>query len=248
MLICGNAIAFRQVSAQLHTSTPLRIAMKRTRIDLSTAVTAYSLPDSVSVRGCKRIDYTSLLSPGHRTLHQVVDLARERLTKVLATGGLGYIGATRDPLERFHVRVRNPNFPVYRSMQVLAFADTDDICTSESACLQELLSRGGLTNSRSSKGGEHIPRCDRLIYLYLCSTEFALERCGCNECSVWEDRVFGKPGSAHILAKSDSADAHACTPVQVEAKNRRRDTCPSSWRICPIIRSKTGSLETRCQQ
>ncbi len=190
--------------------------MKRTRIDLSTAVTAYSLPDSVSVHGCKRIGYTSLLSLGHHTLRQVVDLARERLTKVLATGGLGYIGATRDPLDRFHVR--NPHFPRFRSMQVLAFADTDDICTSESACLQELLSGRGLTNSRSSKGGEHIPLCDRLIYLYLCSTEFALERGGCNECSVWEDRVFGKPGSAHILAKSDSADAHACAPVQAEAK------------------------------
>ena len=137
--------------------------MKRTRIDLSTAVTAYSLPDSVSVHGCKRIDYTSLLSPRHHTLHQVVDLARERLTKVLATGGLGYIGATRDPLDRFHVR--NPHFPSFRGMQVLAFADTDDICTSESACLQELLSGDGLTSSRSSKGGEHLPRCDRLIYL-----------------------------------------------------------------------------------
>ncbi len=169
--------------------------MPRIDIDLSWAITTLDLPGSVDIHACQRVSYTSLLPPGRHTLADVVELAKRRLNVIRAGGGLGYIGATRDALDRFHGV--NAHFPLrQRFMEVLAFADTSEIIDCESACLPELLPFGGLTNYPASKGGEHIPRTRRPIYLYVCSTDFS-GKCGCHQCAPWENRdgvVGGRGG------------------------------------------------------
>ncbi len=99
--------------------------MPRIDIDLSWAITTLDLPGSVDIHACQRVSYTSLLPPGRHTLADVVELAKRRLNVIRAGGGLGYIGATRDALDRFHGV--NAHFPLLqRFMEVLAFAHIGD--------------------------------------------------------------------------------------------------------------------------
>ena len=144
---------------------------------------------------CKRISYGRALSPGPHSTSSVVASAQAVLAETILDGEMCYVGATWNPHKRMCCHKDfTPHFPKWRSMTVLAYGSTDDICACESAVLASLNSSPSMANSKSSKGGEHIPRDkDRNIYLYMTRSDYPSdEYCPCPHCRNWEDRTGRK--------------------------------------------------------